>query len=217
MAFTDLRPAGLVALLLLLGACATAPDAPPVGPADEAPEPSALPSGPVTANPYEQQRIAVPPGARQVFEQALSAMAGEQWSRAETLLRQLSDDYPQLSGPQVNLGLVHAAQGDTERAIRALTRALEINPKNLDAYQQLALLKRGQGDFERAEELYLSALQVWPFHAPSHRNIGILYDLYQGEWDKALLHYRAYQQLQSEPDREVTGWIIDLERRIDAQ
>ena len=101
-----------------------------------------------------------------------------------------------------------------EQAQQAFAQAIAANGKNLDAYNQLAVVKREQGDFAGAEGLYLQALEVWPQHAASHRNIGILYDLYLGQFDKALLHFESYQQLQQEPDRQIAGWIIDLKRRL---
>jgi hypothetical protein len=38
-----------------------------------------------------------------------------------------------------------------------------------------------------------------------------------GAFDSALYHYERYQTLQSEPDREVKGWIIDTQRRLKKQ
>lgn len=210
-----------LAVLVITAGCATAPDPVPepktgAEQAESLP-PSALPPGSVTPNPYTQQQVSVPSEARQEFARAQEAMRAENWPLAERILKPLIERYPSLSGPQVNLGLVHWRQDRVDLAESAFSRALEINSNNLEAYNQLALLKRQQGQFEAAEQLYLQALEVWPFHAQSHKNIGILYDLYRGEWQKALLHYRAFQQLQEQPDREMNGWIIDLERRIEAK
>src|SRR5690606_873070 len=106
--------------------------------------------------------------------------------------------------------------GETEKAAQAFTQAIAANANNLDAYNQLGILKREAGDFTGAEEQYQQALAIWPFHPASHRNLGILYDLYMGRGEEALRHYQAYQQLLPEPDKVVNGWIVDLERRIGA-
>lgn len=209
----------LVVLLILTG-CATTPDSVPepqtgAEHAERLP-PSALPAGPVTPNPYAQQQVSVPSQARQEFARAQAAMRTENWPLAERILVPLAETYPLLSGPHVNLGLVFWRQDQLELAEGVFNRALQINPNNLEVYNHLALLKRQQGQFETAEQLYLQALAIWPFHARSHKNIGILYDLYRGDWQKALLHYRAYQQLQEPPNPQMNGWIIDLERRIEA-
>ena len=101
-----------------------------------------------------------------------------------------------------------------DKADQAFTRAIAVNANNLAAYNQLAIMKREAGQFSAAEALYQQALRVWPFHPESHKNLGILYDLYLGKGALALQHYQAYQQLLAEPDRQVNGWIIDLERRL---
>lgn len=213
----------LSAVVLLLNACATAPDAPEdeeakdaeTTSATEEAAPSALPEGPVTPNPYRENAPEVSAEALARYDEALAALEAEDWSDARQRLATLTRDYPELSGPWVNLARVHLEQGREPEAEQALERALQINEYNLEAYNQLALLKRREGDFERAEQLYRQALEVWPFHAESHLNLGILLDLYRGEGEQALLHYRAYQQRQSEPERTVAGWIIDLERRLE--
>lgn len=220
MEFNSLRPVLVALLLVWLAGCATAPpqDEGEGEPTAETPDrpPSALPDGPVTPNPYEQNRQPVSERAQSDFQAALSAMEQENWSDAERRLVAMTEAYPKLSGPWVNLAKVHEARGRTEEAVAALERALQINPQNLDAYNQLALIRREAGEFETAERLYRQALEVWPFHARTHLNLGILLDLYRGEGRAALEHYRAYQQRQDEPDREVAGWIVDLERRLPA-
>jgi len=76
-----------------------------------------------------------------------------------------------------------------------------------------AIALREQGDFPGAEAAYLAALGADPDHADTHRNLGILYDLYLGVPGRALHHYGRYQALTQATDRRVAGWIADLERR----
>lgn len=215
------RPWLPVALLALLAGCATAPE-PDTEPAAEEESgetvaPSALPEGPVTPNPYEQMEVRVSDQTQAEFDRALEAMRNEQWEQAEQRLRGMTEQYPTLSGPWVNLGKVYAETKRPEEAVTALEKALALNPNNLDAYNQLGLLKREAGAFNQAEALYRQALDVWPFHARTHLNLGVLLDLYLGRGKEALLHYRAYQQRQEEMDRQVAGWIVDLERQLAAE
>lgn len=220
MVFTDLNAVWrwtVLCAFLGLTACATAPESNPeveVSVPTEASAPSALPEGPVTPNPYEQATVSVSAQARADFDRALAAMERGDHSQAQQWLSAMTEQYPALSGPWVNLAKIHSEQGRVAEAKAALEQALSINPNNLDAYNQLALLQREAGAFEAAEQSYRQALTVWPFHAQSHLNLGILLDLYRGEGEQALLHYRAYQQRQDEPDRRVAGWIVDLERRL---
>jgi Flp pilus assembly protein TadD len=164
-------------------------------------------------NPYLANQQAVPKRAQADFDQAVAAMRIKNWRQAEASLLRLSDDYPQLSGPWLNLGITYLADdrlGDAEGAFR---RAIAVNGNNLEAYNHLAALRRSTGEFAEAEALYQQALAIWPQHPQSHLNLGMLYDLYMGNLDKAASHYQAYQELQTEPDRRVAGWLMDMQRR----
>ena len=215
--------AWLLALLLVLTACssgpkkADGPDAEQVATdATGQPQSPLLPPGPATPNPYLATKPSINRQAQQLFNDAIAAMAKKQWPQAENLLTRVTTQYPNLSGAYLNLGLVYQAKGELDKAEQALNQAVAANANNLDAYNQLGILKREAGDFAAAEEQYKKALAIWPFHPASHRNLGILYDLYMGKSEQALQHYQAYQQLLPEPDKLVNGWIVDLERRLGA-
>jgi tetratricopeptide (TPR) repeat protein len=221
----NLKGLGALATLLLLVACGSTPEKmsdaesaqdaieTEVGAEGEAPQISFDLGGP-DQNPYLAQEVSAPGAARALFADAIRAMQSQQWSRAETLLQQLISQYPDLSGPYLNLGIVYRQRNQLDKAEEAFAKAVTVNDMNIDALNQLALIKREQGDFRAAETHYLSALAVWPKHDVSHKNLGILYDMYMGELAKALEQFEIYQFLQPEPDRRINGWIIDLQRRI---
>lgn len=152
--------------------------------------------------------------ARTDFELAQQAMLAQQWQQARGLLEQMTQIYPELSGPYVNLALVYRQLNQDETAAEALERAIAVNPLNGEAYNQLAILRREQGNFAEAEKLYLQALEVWPHNPTVHRNLGILYDLYMGRLADALRHYQMSQKISGESERRIQGWIVDLQRRI---
>lgn len=175
---------------------------------------SALPAGPVTPNPYLQTKANVSSQVENNFRNATAAMQQKHWSQAETILQALATANPNLSGVHLNLGIVYRAKNDMTKAADAFNRAIAANPKNIDAYNQLALLKREAGEFSEAELLYQKALGVWRFHPETHKNIAILYELYLGKAELALPHYQAYQQLLPAPDKQVDSWVADLQRRV---
>ena len=72
---------------------------------------------------------------------------------------------------------------------------------------------RHEGEFPAAEQAYLAALASDADHPATHRNLGILYDLYLGVPGRALHHYVRFQTLTGGSERSVGGWIADLERR----
>ena len=129
-------------------------------------------------------------------------------------LQWLIENHPKLSGPYLNMALLHSAQGETEGAETFFKTAIDVNKRNLGAYNQYAIFLRNQGRFDDSEHVYLQALDVWEDHAETHRNLGVLYDLYRGDHEKALLHYHRYQDLTGNEDRTVAGWIVLLERQF---
>lgn len=175
---------------------------------------SILPAGPMTPNPYLQNKPSINSATALQFAKATRAMRNKQWSQAENLLQQIVVQNKNFSGAWLNLGLVYRAQKEDKRAEQAFIDAINANHLNLDAYNQLAILQREQGRFNEAESNYRKALTLWPFHAESHKNIGILYDLYMGKNAEALAHFEAYQQLRGDGDKQVIGWIADLQRRL---
>lgn len=206
---------GLVIVVLISG-CSFVPEKtggkPPSAPIAETS--AAVPETAVPVNPYQANRPRVAGKAQQRFEAATQAMDEKNWLQVEEHLLWLVNEYPQYSGPLLNLALVYRKTGRTADAEAAYRKAIKVNPDNLDAYNELAILLREQGRFKEAETQYLKALSVWQDYPQTHRNLGILYDLYMGRFEQALEHYRRYQALQPQPDPKVAGWIADLQRRV---
>ncbi|HEY0894038.1 MAG TPA: tetratricopeptide repeat protein [Cellvibrio sp.] len=207
-------------LVLVLVGCASEPGKKSTGakqdaaPSLAAAGASILPAGPVTPNPYLQNKTSVSRQAQQNFTDATRAMRNKQWVQAESLLQKVIAENNKLSGAYLNLGLVYRAQKEDKRAEQAFNDAIAANHTNLDAYNQLAILQREAGNFSGAETNYKKALSLWPFHPESHKNIAILYDLYMGKSAEALPHYEAYLQLLGGEDKQATSWIADLQRRL---
>ena len=213
-----MRPtiAQLILLQLLLVGCATGPAAVVTMPASPSDDPVGAATAPSQANPYLQRRQTVPAEAQRLFAQAQDLIEREEWKDALLELQALAESYPQLSGASLDLALVHRQLGDTEQAQLWFQRSIAINTSNIGAYNEYAIFLREQGRFVEAEAIYLRALEQWDASSNTHRNIGILYDLYLGEPQKALQHYRRYQVLNEEADPEVSTWIVDLQSRLRA-
>ncbi len=151
-----------------------------------------------------------------LFTHSLEAMRAGEYEKAEILLLELTEHRPDLSSPWVNLGNVYIELKRSEQARAAFQRALDVNAENCAAYNQLGVLARESGDFLAAEANYLACIQRVPEFREAYLNLGILYELYLGKLGEALQAYRNYQALLDEPDKKVSGWLMDLERRISA-
>lgn len=168
------------------------------------------------SNPYLSEERKVPSDAQAAFESALLSIESEDWSVAQAQLEQMTQQYPNLSGSWVNLGIVFWRQQQYELAADAFQQAIVVNPLNNDAYVQFAVMQRERGLFAEAEQLYLQALEVWPHNLEAIVNLGILYDMYMGRFDDALKQFELAQkihQANGEPDQQLAGWIIDIKRR----
>lgn len=168
----------------------------------------------VSDNPYLADRANVSWTVEKSFKAAIDLLKQQQWSQAEQQLISLTENYPQYSGPWLNLAYLYHETDRNQEAEEAYQKAINANPRNINAYNELAILFREQGRFIESEQLYIQALSTWNDHPATHLNLAILYDLYMGRMDDALHHYRQYQSLQSEEDHKVKAWIADLQRRI---
>lgn len=164
-------------------------------------------------NPYWQKQRRVDELTRERYAKAISALQQGELSSAEEQFVQLSREQPKLSGPWVNMGIVHYQRGEWQQAEDDWIKAIKLNRYNFDAYTNLALLMREKGEFDKAESIYKTALAKWPDNAEMHCNLGILYDLYQGQQELALQEYLLCEQLSDNPSRRLRGWIVDLQRR----
>ncbi len=150
------------------------------------------------------------------FAQAVELLRRERFEDAADLLGPLSEDYPQLPGIHVNLGIAHAALDRPEAAAEAWQTALAVAPEHAEALALLALQHRRQGRFPDARALYQRLLDAHPDHPAGNLNLGILCDLYLRDLACALERYQHYRTLEDDEDmlRTVGFWIADIERRL---
>lgn len=156
----------------------------------------------------------VPAVAQNQFATALTAQRAQQWSDAEREYSQMLERYPGLSGPALNLALIYTQTQRPQLAEDAFKRALQINPDNVVAGDQYGAWLRTQGRFADAEAVYLQTLARNGDYADAHLNLAILYDLYLAKMPQALEHYQRYLELHGEEPSPVSGYVADLQRRL---
>lgn len=153
------------------------------------------------------------PQSQRRFQTGLQALRAKHYQRAQREFGKLAEGGARAAGVYVNLGIAHYRLQAAEPAIEAFEKALELDPKQVVAANYLGILYRKSGKFQQAREAYQRALRAQPDYAYAHLNLGILYDLYLLQTDKALEHYRRYQELSPAEDKQVKLWITDLQRR----
>jgi len=223
----------MVALLALAGCQSTAPEelAPPVrlsvlSEADAAKQVIDFSSTELSLaedfynspNAYLTPKAPLSASATKQFVDASNLIKQGELAQATAAFEKLSLQFPTLSGPFLKLGNIALTQSDQALALTRYKQALKINPYNYVASSRLAMIKREQGDFSGAEQYYLLALKAWPGLVSAHVNLGILYDLYLGNKEDALAHYKLAQKLNelaSKPvNKRLKMWIVDVSRQL---
>jgi len=155
----------------------------------------------------------VPERAAAQYAEALQLMKDGKAVDAELEFKQLTLAYPEYAGPQLNLGLIYLQSARLAEAQSAFAAVLERNPGNSVAANELGITDRKLGQFKAAEASYLKALAAEPDYAAAHLNLGVLYDLYLGEPQKALEEFERYVAIAGE-NKQVAGWVAELHKRV---
>ena len=148
------------------------------------------------------------------YETALTYLQQGRHDEGIELLEQVAAAAPELSAPRIDLGIARHRAGDLEAAESSLLLALESNPEQPVAHNELGIIYRKTGRFQEARKSYEAALAVYPGFHFARRNLAILCDLYLADLQCALENYEAY--MKTVPgDEEASMWIADIRYRID--
>ncbi len=98
------------------------------------------------------------------------------------------------SGVQYDLGVVLAASGRPQEAIRAYRAALAANPTDADTHNNLGLMLAQRGESDAAEQHLRAAIRSEPRHAHAQFNLGRLLAA-DGRGELAREHFQAAARL----------------------
>ena len=90
------------------------------------------------------------------------------------------------SDEQLNQGIALLEEGQYDRAIAYFNKAIELNPRDADAYNNRGLAYfEGKGQYDKAIVDYNKAIELNPRSAAAYNNRGLAYG-YKGKYDKAI-------------------------------
>ncbi len=119
-----------------------------------------------------------------------------------------------LSSSYNNRGHAKIRKGDFEGAKTDIERALQLNPANAYAYDNLGDMYREWGKHNEALEAYGKAIRVDPKFLSAYFNRGLTYER-MGQLRNARADYEALLKIR-DPDREIDRWARrEAERRLD--
>ncbi len=105
-------------------------------------------------------------------------------------------------------GVLHAKQGRWSDAMSALERAVQREPRDVDAWTSLGWLSSEVKQFDKAREAFRRALALDPGYGRAHAGMAGLYAEEGGDFEKAIEEYQL--ALTAEPDNPAylydMGW-----------
>jgi len=93
--------------------------------------------------------VAVTDEMRANYESAVGMLKDERYEPGIALLLKMTEKMPALTAVHINLGMAYARTGDLDRAEASLNKALESNPKQLVAYNELGMVLRRKDSLRR--------------------------------------------------------------------
>lgn len=155
----------------------------------------------------------LPGGLQQILGQARSLANDDSFDQADELLESANERYGEYPQIELNRALLDIRQDDFDDAMEHVDAALSIRPEYPPALNLKGYISRLEGEFEQAKQSYQKAINVEPKYAKPYLNLGILADLYLQDYILALTSFEQYLDL-VESDEKVSGWIVELKRRI---
>ncbi len=149
------------------------------------------------------------------FDSGIAALSVREYTRARRIFAEMAEKNPDLSGPWANLALISFKQNNTEDSLTQVNKAIELNPRNAQAYHLRAQISLQNGSIHLASQDYQQAIELDPGYLNAHYNLALLYDIYLQEIALAIEHYSIYLKLLGKEDETLQDWIEQLRRTLE--
>jgi len=132
--------------------------------------------------------------AEQKFIRAADAGAKSRPAEQERLVAELSKQFPNDPRIAFQVGVVAFARQDFDGSVRALSRAVELDPKYTPPYNQLGYAYRAQGKNAEAEKTFKKYAELLPDDPNPHDSYAELL-MRMGRFDESVAEYRKALQI----------------------
>jgi tetratricopeptide (TPR) repeat protein len=164
-------------------------------------------------NPYLAVKSRIAKGSVLLYIEAKKAKRQGDLKTAKKKLMVITQNDDSISGPWVMLGHIAFEEKKYPQAEKHYQQAININPKNINAYVAQAQVQRVMGAYHVAQNTLARALNLWPDFPEAHLNLGILYDLYLNQSEKSQQHLEAYLFLTHYKNKKAINWYSEVQGR----
>jgi Tfp pilus assembly protein PilF len=148
------------------------------------------------------------------YQDALEAIKTDEADKALQPLVKIVHSHPEHLGAWINLSNAYLKGLKINDAENAVARAKALNPKVAEIYNLQGLINVQKGEYGNAEKNYLQAIQLKDNYAATHYNLGLLYDMYYQDIDRAIVQYDRYLELSDGTDKKTSGWVTELKQKV---
>ena len=104
--------------------------------------------------------------------------------------------------------------GQIDKAIESYSRAIELSPNFVEAYNNRGVVYNIKGDYDRAIEEYNKAIELKPDFAQAYNNRGVVY-IDKGDFDRAIEEYNKAIELKPDLAEAYYNRGIDYQNKGD--
>jgi len=151
---------------------------------------------------------------QKIYQDALEALKADNVDKAITSLAKIANNHPDHIGAWINLANAYLTKAKINDAESATAHAKSINPKLAEIYNLQGLIAVQKSEYSNAEKNYLQAIQLKTNYPAAHYNLGLLYDMYYQDIDRAVTEYDRYLELSDGSDKKTISWVAELKQKI---
>lgn len=148
------------------------------------------------------------------FSFAVNAMQTGDYKQAISGFKQVISAQPKLAVPYINLAISYRQLNDLDNAVAAIRQAIHNAPQSSEAYNVQGIIQREKGLFTQALKSYKKSIKLNNKSSDAYLNLAILCELYLQDLDCAMKNYKNYQAFSKSDDKQLKGWLADLQRRM---
>lgn len=137
---------------------------------------------------------------RDVYEQAVDAYNKGDYDRSVTLYQALTKDSPHFAPAYVGIGLALKAKGaDIDEVLYYYRTAVQMDPTNTQALEQLGRLYYSINRFDKAEKVFVKALKIDPGMKDVKLSLAWIYLLYKSRPELAKKYFQDILKVNQDP------------------